>query len=68
MQKKIDGFILANKNDLVEERQVEKKDIEKLAKKLKLDFIETSAKTGEHIPEVFQKMAGSERKKSLGIW
>ena len=57
LKKQIDGFILANKNDLVEERKVETKDIEKLAKKLNLGFYETSAKTGEHIPEVFQKMA-----------
>ncbi len=57
LKRDLDGFILANKNDLVKERKVKGEDIQKMAEKLHLGYYETSAKTGEHIADVFQQMA-----------
>ena len=49
--------VLANKNDLVDLRKVEKNEIEGLSQKLKLEFFETSALTGENVDQAFLKMA-----------
>ncbi|MHA1264492.1 MAG: Rab family GTPase [Candidatus Helarchaeota archaeon] len=51
------GILLGNKNDLVADRQVSQKSIKNLAKKLGFNYFETSALTGENIPEAFQEMA-----------
>ena len=51
------GFIIANKNDLTDKRSVNKKNILKLAKKLNLEYIETSALTGQNIELAFKKIA-----------
>ncbi|NVM31092.1 MAG: GTP-binding protein [Candidatus Helarchaeota archaeon] len=51
------GLILGNKNDLIDQREVQKDQIEKLTKKLRLDYYETSALTGENVNESFTKMA-----------
>ena len=51
----IPGFLVGNKADLP--RQVSKFDGQDLADKLKLGFVETSAKTGENIDNVFQNLA-----------
>ncbi|NVM02783.1 MAG: GTP-binding protein [Candidatus Helarchaeota archaeon] len=54
--KKILGYILGNKSDLVDERKVSKKDGLKLGKKLVCDYIETSALNGVNVDEVFYKI------------
>jgi len=51
----IPGFLVGNKVDLP--RQVDKYDGKSLADKIKLEFIETSAKTGENVDYIFQKLA-----------
>jgi len=52
----ISGFIIGNKNDL-ESREVNRDDAEKLAQKLNLGYIETSALTGENVEEAFYNIA-----------
>jgi len=54
---KIVGFILGNKEDLEDSRLIAKKDANKIAKKLNLDYIETSALTGKNIELSFHKVA-----------
>jgi len=48
-------IIVGNKIDLG--RQVDKKEAEDLAKRLKCDYLETSAKTGEKVEIAFEKIA-----------
>ncbi len=50
------AILLANKNDLVEIRKIDQNQIQKLAKELNLEYIETSALTGENIDEAFYRM------------
>ena len=56
LKKELKGFILGNKNDLVDERQVEEDKIKNLATNLNLDHIETSALTGENVDEAFIRL------------
>lgn len=49
------GFLIGNKIDLP--AQVNKLDAKNLADKLGLEYVETSAKTGENVDLVFQKLA-----------
>jgi small GTP-binding protein len=51
------GYIIANKKDLVEEREISIESIEKLASELELGFIETSALKGENVDEAFSQIA-----------
>ena len=51
------GFILGNKSDKVEERKITKKEATSLANELNLEYIETSALTGDNVKESFYKMA-----------
>lgn len=51
------GFILGNKSDKVEERKITKKEATGLANELNLEYIETSALTGDNVKESFYKMA-----------
>ena len=51
------GLILANKNDLINERKVTREEIEKLSIALNLEYFETSALTGENINEAFYRIA-----------
>ncbi len=51
------GFILGNKNDLIDERRVSMEDAQRLAEELNLDYIETSALTGENVNSSFYKIA-----------
>jgi len=53
----IPGFVLGNKNDLVDERQVSDEEAQKLAKANNLKYFETSALTGENVEESFHTMA-----------
>ena len=52
---KINGFVIGNKIDLP--RQFSGKDGEKLANRLGLGFMETSAKTGEGVEKLFHDLA-----------
>jgi small GTP-binding protein len=50
------GFILGNKYDLVEQRDVDKDRVIALKERLNLDYFEISALTGHNINEVFSKI------------
>jgi len=50
------GLILANKNDLLDQRQVSKDQITKVAEELSLEAVETSALTGENVDAAFAKL------------
>lgn len=54
---KVSKIIAGNKNDLVEERKVEKNVAQSLASSLKLDYYETSAKTLENVEIIFESLA-----------
>ena len=51
------GFILGNKKDLVDERKVSTDEGNNVGSELNLEYIETSALTGENINEAFIKIA-----------
>ena len=51
------GFMIGNKQDLIDERKVIRDNAISLTKKLNLDYFETSALTGHNINEVFFKIA-----------
>jgi len=51
------GFILGNKKDLVEQRIITSDMANKLAGQLKLEFIETSALSGENVDYAFSTIA-----------
>jgi Ni2+-binding GTPase involved in maturation of urease and hydrogenase len=46
--------LVANKNDLFESFEVSTDEIRNFAEELKIEFIETSAKTGENVLEAFK--------------
>ena len=50
----VQKIIVGNKSDL--ERKVSKEEIDALVKEFKLLYVETSAKTGKNVVEVFQKL------------
>jgi len=56
-QKNNTGILIGNKIDLENKRKVPRKDGEALASEMKLDFEETSAKTGQNIDEIFKTIA-----------
>jgi small GTP-binding protein len=51
------GFLIGNKKDLVDERKVVVDEALKLAQELNLEYIETSALTGESVGDAFSKIA-----------
>ncbi|KAJ3432304.1 ras-related protein rabd2a-like [Anaeramoeba flamelloides] len=57
-EKNVTKFLVGNKIDLVNERQVSTEMGEELAKRLGVPFIETSAKNNTNIGECFYKIAG----------
>ncbi|MHA1269461.1 MAG: Rab family GTPase [Candidatus Helarchaeota archaeon] len=57
IEKDIIGIIIGNKNDLEEFKIVKPERINKLKKKLDMEYFNTSALTGENILEVFNHLA-----------
>lgn len=51
------GYIIGNKNDLVEGRLINNVDAIQIAEKFNLEYIETSALTGERVELIFEKLA-----------
>ena len=49
-------ILVGNKSDLAHERKIEKGDAERLAVKSGLDYIETSARSGENVGEAMEKL------------
>jgi len=56
---KIKGYLIGNKNDLMEERIVSEIDAVRLAFALDLDYIEISALTGYNIEKTFHEIASN---------
>lgn len=56
-KKEFTGILIGNKIDLQAQREVPREDGEKLAKEMNVDFEETSAKTGENVNEIFERIA-----------
>ncbi len=52
----LEGLIIGNKADLTGQRDVGRKEISKLSKKLGLEAIETSALTGENVDDAFYRL------------
>ncbi len=53
----ISAVLVGNKLDLTNSREVSTETGQKLADKLKISYIETSAKTGENVNEAFKKLS-----------
>ncbi|MFX1313969.1 MAG: Rab family GTPase [Promethearchaeota archaeon] len=51
------GFILGNKEDLVDERKINREEAIKIANNLNLEYIETSALTGKNVESSFNRVA-----------
>lgn len=56
-KRKLFGFLIGNKADLREERKIKIEDALKLSKELNLEYIETSALSGDNVKVAFYKMA-----------
>ncbi|MFX1503960.1 MAG: Rab family GTPase [Promethearchaeota archaeon] len=61
------GFILGNKEDLMDQRKINFEESLSIANKLNLEYIETSALTGKNVEEIFFRLAKTlvKSKKSL---
>lgn len=53
---KLEGFIIGNKKDLVDNRHISEEEIAELSKELGLEYFETSALTGENVDDAFYKL------------
>ena len=51
------GFIIGNKNDLIEQRKITEEMASSISNKLSLGFIETSALLGENVDYAFSTIA-----------
>ena len=56
LKKGVKGYVVGNKNDLVDYRKINKDEALKTAEKLKLGYVETSALTGENVDDAFSKL------------
>ncbi|CAF3960401.1 unnamed protein product, partial [Rotaria sp. Silwood1] len=52
-------FLVGNKTDLADKRQVATEDGERKAKELNVMFIETSAKAGYNVKQLFRRVAAA---------
>ncbi|KAJ5069767.1 ras-related protein rab-5c [Anaeramoeba ignava] len=50
-------ILVGNKSDLSEQREIKRKEAQKLADQYQILFLETSARTGEYIQELFFRIA-----------
>ena len=57
-------FVIGNKTDLIDERQVSREEAEKLAKGLGIPYYETSAKDGSNVEEIFAELSKEMIKKN----
>lgn len=48
--------LIGNKNDMVDDRQIEESEADEFAKRYNLTRLETSAKTGDHVAEAFARL------------
>ncbi|MHA1369993.1 MAG: GTP-binding protein [Promethearchaeota archaeon] len=55
--KRIPIVLAGNKLDLIDQRQVTQEEAEALARELNISYIETSAKIGDNVEEVFEMLA-----------
>ncbi|MBY9005798.1 MAG: GTP-binding protein [Candidatus Lokiarchaeota archaeon] len=55
VKKSIPMILIGNKKDL--KRQIDEKEAKDLAKRLNCEYLETSAKTGDNVEDVFKKIA-----------
>ncbi|MHA1258013.1 MAG: Rab family GTPase, partial [Promethearchaeota archaeon] len=53
----LNGFLIGNKNDLLDKRVIIKEDAKQLAEDLNLGYIETSALTGENVIQAYHEIA-----------
>jgi small GTP-binding protein len=49
-------ILVGNKADLVDDRTVSEGEAQEMGKRYNLEYLETSAKTGEHVPEAFIRL------------
>ena len=49
-------LLIGNKSDLTDSRLVSKEEIKKFAQNININYIETSAKTGENVEKVFEAL------------
>jgi len=55
--RKFIGYLRGNKSDLVDQKKVNSEEIVNLAKDLNLEYIETSALSGENVDNAFYRLA-----------
>ena len=55
--KALHGFLIGNKNDLVDDKQIKREAAENLAGDINLGYVETSALTGANVEHVFYQIA-----------
>ena len=56
-QPNVQKILLANKSDMIEQKEINKEEGEKIAAQYNMKFFETSAKTGMNIKEAFETIA-----------